>query len=527
MQKSYQRIVMIVFAVIFISACTAPQVKVTDNGTHPATVINLEKLNVGLQILRTITAQLEENRHAWIALHERSSWQKRGFITPAEHDDIEQLLFRFFTGHTVIWDLINSYGGPHVRFAEDEMGVKAQVLILYAEFLLAHYNTFLVAEFAEDPVAVAKLNEGFYRLEIPRGIYDKLRYHTTDEKKVQALEAGWILFLQLTADPESNISRLASVDSDYGPLIAQIPELYQGAKKNIADVLDASPHLFPATRHRLSSTEAAKLARRFFQEFDDSTYAARAVLFGRLADLKGPVAKAIVFTKTQKKEIYKHLQPGDIILTYTAGYMSNIFIPGVFKHAITFVGSLKQRRKAGLGIEYLPEGISAHMKKKMETDLSRAHMKNGEAADVIEAVSEGVIVNNFGMIMDTHINRMVILRPFITEDERWKFILKVFSFLGNEYDFYFDFADASKQVCTEVIYRALNGKSGIELPLVKRAGHLTMSADDLVYYYLGSDIQQFELVLIAEKDPDGRNDKARLLFGKKGEKRIDELMADM
>ena len=42
------------------------------------------------------------------------------------------------------------------------------------------------------------------------------------------------------------------------------------------------------------------------------------------------------------------LQPGDILLTYTGGYMSNLFLPGSFKHAITYVGDNQQRKKAGL-----------------------------------------------------------------------------------------------------------------------------------------------------------------------------------
>ena len=40
-----------------------------------------------------------------------------------------------------------------------------------------------------------------------------------------------------------------------------------------------------------------------------------------------------------------------MIFTYTAGYMSDVFIPGAFKHGITFVGSLEERSEAGLTAE--------------------------------------------------------------------------------------------------------------------------------------------------------------------------------
>ena len=70
-------------------------------------------------------------------------------------------------------------------------------------------------------------------------------------------------------------------------------------------------------------------------------------------------------------------------------------------------------------------------------------------------------------IMDTHINRLLVLRPILTEEERTEFLAGVFSYLGDEYDFYFDFADSSRQVCTEVHYRTLNGKGGINFTLTR------------------------------------------------------------
>ena len=102
--------------------------------------------------------------------------------------------------------------------------------------------------------------------------------------------------------------------------------------------------------------------------------------------------------------------------------------------------------------------------------------------------------------------------------------MKVFSFLGNEYDFYF--ADASKQVCTEVIYRGLNGKGGIVLPLTKRAGNLALSADDIVQCYLELDVPPFDFILLAEEDPKDQDHSARVLTDQMGKLRLEKLMAD-
>ena len=129
-------------------------------------------------------------------------------------------------------------------------------------------------------------------------------------------------------------------------------------------------------------------------------------------------------------------------------------------------------------------------------------------------------------IMDTHVNRLLVLRPLLNNAERTEFLAGVFSYLGDEYDFYFDYADASRQVCTEVQYRTLNGKGGIYFTLIERAGHVTLSADDIVNYYLETQPQQFELVLFADENPGTQLHQARVLTGAETEHCLKELMAD-
>ena len=51
---------------------------------------------------------------------------------------------------------------------------------------------------------------------------------------------------------------------------------------------------------------------------------------------------------------------------------------------------------------------------------------------------------------------------------------------GKDYDFSFDFTRSDRMVCTEVIYRALDGLEGTTFPLTLRAGRLTLAAADLV-----------------------------------------------
>jgi hypothetical protein len=229
----------------------------------------------------------------------------------------------------------------------------------------------------------------------------------------------------------------------------------------------------------------------------------------------------VVFTDAQKQEIFSLLEPGDLILTYTAGYMSDVFIPGAFKHGITYIGTPKDRQSIGLSVNALPPGERFDVQE-ITANLQQSSLPDGTRADMIEAVAEGVIFNNLEHIMDTHINRMLVLRPRLGDAERATFLTEIYSYLGDGYDFRFDFADASYQVCTEVIYRAINGKGSIDFVLTERAGHETLSADDIANYYLDSDA--FDFVLFVETNPDSKNHEALVYVGPEGESRVAALM---
>jgi hypothetical protein len=201
--------------------------------------------------------------------------------------------------------------------------------------------------------------------------------------------------------------------------------------------------------------------------------------------------------------------------------MSDIFIPGAFKHGITYIGAQDDRESLGLSANVLPPDDRFDVQE-LAANLQESSLPDGTQADMIEAVAEGVIFNDLEHIMDTHVNRMLVLRPRLSDAERAAFLVEVYSYLGDDYDFRFDFADASKQVCTEVIYRAIDGKGSIEFPLTERGGHETLSADDIANYHLDS--EAFDFVLLVEPDPDSKNNEAVVLVGPEGENRMKALM---
>jgi len=266
------------------------------------------------------------------------------------------------------------------------------------------------------------------------------------------------------------------------------------------------------------------LGRQMEDDFSKSSYTVRAKLFYRVSRFKNPRAYLIHFSDEKKEEVIQQLEPGDLVMSYTSGYVSSFFIPGQFKHAMIYVGTVEDRRKIGLvGSRVSVPGVASN-EKKVRADFIQGKTLEGREADMIEAVAEGVKFSDLRHVMDTHINRLLVIRPKLSRQERVEYLTRVFSYLGQEYDFEFDFADAGRQVCTEVVYRSLNGFGGIDYQLSKHAGRLVMTADDMVNYWLNDRPEAFEFVLYADESKLVPGHAARIWTGASGRHRLEKLM---
>jgi len=284
-------------------------------------------------------------------------------------------------------------------------------------------------------------------------------------------------------------------------------------------------------RDKLKHLPIAAVARKTTRNTKTVLHETRAFTFKGVSRLKSPTAYLIKFSMEQKQDVLRRLEPGDCVFTYTAGYASDVFIPGAFKHGITYVGSPMDRNEVGLNVDNVariydnfPEGgVETLLENfKLETLPSPKIGEDVMDADVIEAVAEGVIFNNLCHLMDTHVNRLLVLRPRISAAERIEALISTFRFLGDKYDFSFNFRDVSAVVCTEVQYHALDGKGDISFELTRRAGNPTLSADDIINYYekrRGS----FEFVLLALEDTHSPCHDAKIYVGEDGEKMFKEI----
>lgn len=473
----------------------------------------------GLANVRSIEAQLVKLESAARDLRAGLGARRRGYFTADETDRIEGLLFRYLACRESLWDLIAFYGSRDRSFGDETQQTQALLVALHAAAVLSHYSSKLVLAYLDDDALKEKLNEEHFLYDIPRGSYDELFRSVTSRANLAALREAWSRIDRERGQPGSALAKLLDSDAAYRSLVEDTGRHYDASRAAVARILRKRSVVDADLSNMLRHSRLMREARRAERDVSENLYVAKGLLMSRIGDFKRPEAEHLKFTPEQSAALRALLRPGDLLFTYTAGYMSNVFLPGICKHGIVYVGSPEERRAAGVS-EDLLTAATAEKRAALARALATDRLPGGHEADVVEAVSEGVIFNSVEHLMETHINRMVVLRPRVSDADRAGALLATFLMVGGQYDFSFDFADASYLCCTEVIYRALHNRGGISFTLLPRFGAPTLCADDILLYHLRAPERLFDVVAIAEEDPGSPRQAARVETGAEAEARL-------
>ena len=431
-------------------------------------------------------------------LRESVHLEERGYYSTDEHDRVVGLLYRYLVARESLWDMVSIHA-RHARSVASDDRIRSNIIALYAANLLRDSSSKMVLGFLDNEKVVEKLNEGYHEYGIGKDSFETIFNQLTDSEAIDAVDNAFSLFEESLADNASDLSRFAQANDEYRIITNRIPDLYRNSHDRIEAILEKSSIALPNLRNRIRHTEIVKSMESRLDDTMEALYEARGNISDFVTGIKSPLSGLAEFGEEQRAELKAYLQPGDIILTFTEGYMSNIFLPGVFKHGITFVGTPEQRMVHGLeewNIDHLSESKRAAYFEavRMET------ISSGQAADLVEAVAEGVIFNSLDYLLDTHVNRLLVLRPQISQEELRDQLGMVMLLVGDNYDFNFDFTSGSRHCCTEVIYRSLHGKSGIEFNLVKRFGLQTLSADDIIQDFMEAPDSAFVFIAFAQEE---------------------------
>jgi hypothetical protein len=172
------------------------------------------------------------------------------------------------------------------------------------------------------------------------------------------------------------------------------------------------------------------------------------------------------------------LKPGDVLITRKEHAATNYFLPGYWKHAALYLGTPLALRRLGIADH---ENVRPRWSRLLSPDERQPRR-------VLEAMKDGVWIRSVASPLSA--DAVVAIRPRLSRDDVAAAIARGMFHEGKPYDFDFDFTRADRLVCTEVVYRSYDGIGGIRFELTRRAGRLTLSAEDLVRMAL--ERKQFE-----------------------------------
>jgi len=387
------------------------------------------------------------------------SHREPDFLSPREQDLVEQVFAEYLCCRRELEQAAKHQGTPDIEQKDLSLRCKAE------------HDVQLAALALEDDVLGRALNQSFHRSAIPPGTCDRIIH-------------------EVTAAPVASSSE---------------------SQQRWNDIVQRRAWVAPSVENQMRHLPPLELLADSQSAISTQLQHQKNMLVAGIGRLKNPTAHPLQFSEQQRRQIRSTLRPGDVPLTYTAGMTSNLFIPGNFKHAAIFVGTADERGREGLDS---PRLLSI---------AGPPKLASGAAADVVEAVSEGVLLNNFDRILTTRVNRLAVLRPCLNESDRASQIADALSYVGDSFDFTFDLTDASDQVCTEVVYRSLQGRGGIDIPLLQHAGRLTLAPDDFAKYATQAAGALLPCVLLVEEPPESLG-KISVLAGAEAQQRLGQLL---
>ena len=438
-------------------------------------------------------------------IQQSATRHQTGHFSNKESDQIENLLFRYLVLRKSYWEIINKYRDYNSYSDNPTENAKALIIGYSSALMLYKYSGILITKNMGDDQVIDKLNEAYFRSDISRGSFREVYHSLTNLENLDELDIAHELITTEMDEPGTPLN-LLKMHPTYGPLITNLEPLHNTHVKLREEILNHFVLITPGITNRLRHSTIKKKVEKLIGKAGGRFEALKAIVFTHVGHIKAPGIEPLIFSEDDKSQLLTLLQPGDIILTYSEGFMSNIFLPGIFKHGIVYTGRRENWEKS----DWDNIHITDHQKSLIQVN-----------DNIIEAIAEGVISGSLEEILDTKINRLAVFRPSLSNQEIMGVIQTIHSYLGNQYDFSFDFNDAESQVCTEVIYRGYNEIGNIQFGLSKRAGTLNLSAEDVCRYAINSG--NMELVTLIVED-EYRKGKTRFVSPENGVEIILALM---
>jgi hypothetical protein len=177
------------------------------------------------------------------------------------------------------------------------------------------------------------------------------------------------------------------------------------------------------------------------------------------------------------------LEPMDVMLERRNWYATNVGLPGFWPHAALFIGEL-----SSLDAYFEPAlveaatqypSLSAFLQSKLP-ELFKAFAERDEhnhPMGVLEAVSEGVVLQSFEH--SGQADYLAVLRPRLDKAEKLNALLRAFGHHLKPYDFDFDFVTDEALVCSELVFKSLDGVGPLHFALEQSSGRKVLTPNQI------------------------------------------------
>lgn len=409
-----------------------------------------------LTAIRDIAAGVDRLRDLRLKLEADGQMLQRGYFTPEEDDAARRLLLLYRNYRIALFDIIQRCSDFHERNNPRERYFT--FLVGYgAAVLLYNWSAVLIHSYEHHGIIRKKLNEPDLRFGIEDHLFETIYASLTSTDNLRRLHDAGAFYEQ----HRLRIARLIAGDPDGEWLLAEVQLQHQNIKRNWTEIL---------TDRVLLEIKGWGWSAR--DEFADIAFRLQSMVIDFIGNLWFDRKPRI--PKYQIKRLQQLMQPGDLIVVRPERKSSTILIPGFWTHMAFHHGGAAALSRDGL----------------QDLECVRRHWAAlttpaDEPVTTLEALAPGVLLNPLSRTLG--VDHTVILRPRLSPAGLRQAVDNAFGQVGKPYDFEVDFTRADRVVCTEVIYRSINGLDGIHFELVKRLGRPTLSADDFLRQALAAE----------------------------------------
>jgi hypothetical protein len=410
-----------------------------------------EEITAGARTVSHLAEYFEELKQAAHELIKAARASGRGYFTPGEEEAVRRLQISYWKSRAALFEVVGSFR-QDTELAE-ELRPDAFLVAFGAAVLLVDAARFLREAFEPLPLVREKLNEPEPCFGIPAGTYD-----TVQQSLTSPLHA-WHLYHALRYF-EDHAAELRARAAD--PLMAGVLAVIERLKSRLE--VPAAGYL----KARLRVRARGALGRLRYGLLGQALYGMQKLVASMVAGIYTRPGHHPHLPQAVVDRLRRLLRPGDVLITRKEHAATNYFLPGYWKHAALYLGTPAALRRLGIADH---ENVRPRWSRLLSPEERQPRR-------VLEAMKDGVWIRSLAspLLADA----VVAIRPRLSRDDVAAALVRGLSHEGKPYDFDFDFTRADRLVCTEVVYRSYDGIGGMRFELTRRAGRLTLSAEDLV-----------------------------------------------